>query len=208
MGQEVGELIEIMHQQRRGPGEAVTVDGQTYQIDAEGIVRVPPAAAEKLLQGAKWRSPAFWKAQGIAVTAATPLPQSGRRGEGRRVRTRDELVAVSEATGVPVERLDQAKPIEAGDEAAAIEQAAVEALADDEGVVTLQEPAEASDSPEAPDDAPAPQDEADDATGDEIVVSEDMTKKELLALAAEVGVQVQRDWKKADILAAFEADQD
>lgn len=171
-----GGMVVLQHERNRGPGEFISVNGGKYELDAEGCVSVPPDAAEKLQKGAKWRSKEHWDARRDQIAAATPPPSQA--GGARRVRTRDELLAMAEVNGISVEEaekaIDEPQAISAKDAAARDADAEAKAKADAELV------------------------------GEETIeVSEDMSKAELLKLAADVGINVNKGMTKAQILDAF-----
>ena len=170
----MSDLVKLQHERDRGPGEFVLVNGTKYELDAEGNIEVPEADAAKLQLGAKWRPPEHWDARRDKIASATPPPSPV--GGGRRVRSRAELMAMAEVNGIPVEEVDE------------------------KGEAISEKDPEAKEA----DAKAAAKADAELAGQDTIEVSEDMTKSELLALGADVGLQLNKGMSKAQILEAFE----
>jgi len=174
-------MVKLQHERNRGPGEFVLVNGTKYELDASGNIECSEADAEKLQGGNKWKPPEHWDARRDKIAAATPPPPPGIPGAGRRVRTREELLATAEASGIPLAEVES--------EHKAIDDKAPEAR---EADADAQAKAEAELKGE-------------DAT---VEVSEDMSKSELLALAADCGIKVNRKMSKTQILEQFEDQED
>jgi len=175
----MAKLIKLQHERDRGPGEIVLVNGVKYELDEEGIIELPKDAAAKLQAGRKWRPVEYWDARRHKIAVATPPVVSGG---ARRVRSRNELIAMADVNGIPMEdaeaALDESKPI--GDKDAVAKSAAVDA--------ETQAAAEL-------------------VGADTIEVSDQMTKSELLTLGRDLGLKVNQQMSKADILSTFEAAQ-
>lgn len=170
------ELIILQHERERGPGEFVSVNGVKYELDADGCIEVPEDAAKRLTAGAKWRPKTYWDARRDQIAAATPPPLMA--GGARRVRTREELLAMAEVNGIPLEdakeAIEEPKAIDAKDEVVQTADAQAKAQAQAELV------------------------------GEETIeVSDQMTKQELLNLAGDMGLNVNKSMTKAQILDAF-----
>jgi len=90
-------MVKLQHRDRRDG--IVLVGGAKYELDELGCVEVTEEHSEKMLQGALWRPVGYWEAQGRRIAAVTP-PTA--QGGARRPRTRDEMMALAEASGIPV----------------------------------------------------------------------------------------------------------
>jgi len=182
----MSELQKIQHKTRvggPGTGEIILVNGNKYELDAEGCVSVPAAAAKKLLAGEQWRVAGGWGAARRAAADTVPESQNG----ARPVRTPAQLAALAAASGdVP----------DAGIPTAPAPADVPPAPVDDVPPAPADVPP--ADAPSAPADAPPAQEE-------EIEVSSDMSKNELLAIAEKVGLQLPPSATKAQILTALES---
>jgi hypothetical protein len=168
-------MVKLQHERNRGPGEFVLVNGTKYELDEHGNIECSEADAEKLQGGAKWRPPEYWDARRDKIASHTPPTVAG--ASGRRVRTRNELLATADASGIPLEDVeDKKKAID--EKAPEAREAAAKAQAKANAELVGEEPT--------------------------IEVSEDMTKSELLALAADCGIKASRAMTKAQILDLFE----
>ena len=160
-------MVKLQHERKRGPGLFHMVNGTRYEIDADGVVEASDEDAAVLAEGRLWRHLGEWP-----DAAATAAPASG--GGGRRVRTRQEMLAKADEAGVKLP----------------------EAETTPEAETETPEPVEAAAEPAATDD------------DDEVVtVSEDMTRRELLAIAKANGYAVGRNMNKAQILSLFDTEQ-
>lgn len=99
--------MKLQHATRRGPGEFITVGDQTLEIDESGEVEVTEEQAARLLQGTRWKP-----AGTFAIDVGTsPGPRAA--GEGRPVRTKEELAAMAglpEGEPAPVPSFPPAVP--------------------------------------------------------------------------------------------------
>lgn len=170
------ELVELQHERERGPGEFVLVNGTKYELSADGCISATVADAAKLQSGNKWRPKSYWDVRRDKIADATPpATDSG----ARRVRTRAELLAVADVNGIAMEEAEKSL-----DASAAIRDKDPEVVKAD---VAAQVKAEA------------------EVSGEEtITVSDDMTKTELLLLGTDIGLRINRNMSKAQILKAFE----
>lgn len=170
-------MVKLQHERTRGPGEIVLVNGTKYEIDEQGNIECSEKDAEKLQMSPKWRPPEHWEAIQHKVVAATPPPSAA--GGARRVRTKEELFAMADVNGIPLEEAE--KPAEA---------------------------IKAKDSEAKQVDAEQAEKAAAELKGQEVItVSEDMSKVELLKLAADVGIKAHAGMKKSEILDLFEQNQ-
>ncbi len=169
--------VKLQHERDRGPGEFVLVNGIKYELDAAGVVEVPEAEAAKLQMGAKWRPVEYWdKRRHLIAEFTPPVVQGG----SRRVRTRDELLATAEASGLAVEE-------------PAVEQPAAAAAIESRDPIAKKAEADVKAHAQA------------ELQGEEveIVVSEDMSKSELTKLARDCGFRVDKKMTKSQIIDLF-----
>jgi len=189
------ETITLQHRHRvGGPGtnEVVLVGGASYPLDENGCVEVPAEAAEKLLQGKAWRS--SWGALRLGVSHD---PAAGVVNGARRPRSAAELHAAAAANGEFVDNSPKPRPFVANPAEPPAPEQVAEASGIDEGP--------ADDSTEGPAEASADVAPSAITDAEEIVVSGDMTKAQLLSVAEQAGIAVSSTMTKNQILEAFEA---
>jgi len=172
-------MPKVQHQTRREG--RISVGGTIYEIDSDGCVDASDEDAAGMLRGKKWKLEGEWAEWQLAVSATAPPVIAG----ARRARTRDELLGLAEAEGIQgasaaLEREHAEPPAEVAPAAAEPPAAAVEPPAAAEGEVEEVE---------------------------EVVISMDMTKADLVAVAEQLELDV-RGKTKAQIIEAIEASQE
>ena len=184
-------MVTLKHRDRRGPNEIVLIDGVKYDLDGEGCVEVPEEAVGKLTASPLWKDPSEW-AESDRIRKAAALPVTGGQ---RRVRTAAELSALGVEAGISVEQ--QAEMARIRDEARAAETLR---LAKKLGVKI----GEAHPAPKLVPELVSEPTEDPEPEAEEITISDDMTRAELMAIAKANGLEVKRTMKKAEVLALFE----
>jgi len=192
-------LVELAHPWMREP-EGQTIGDTRYMVDASGCIRVTPLHADWVLQGGEWKPKALLEKQGLIVKSATP---EIIEGAGRRVRTKEEMAAIANSQTMVVTEPAEApepEPAPVSESTAITEPAPEETPESASSAIVDGDPEAAEAAARTERSAVAGL----DGEPQEIVVSEDMTKVQLLDIAKAQGIAVKAAWSKAQILEAFE----